>query len=259
MTSQPDGQPPASSPAAPPARLAYVSEGMALLGEGVAAAEIERIAIEAGMPRGPLEALDEMSLKLADDALHRELAEQAGAAAADGHGPGHESGHGHDHGHSHGHDHGHGHSHAVGHDHGQGGHDHAHGHGADARRPADSAAGSRRMPESAVYVLEKMAHGYRRAGRAQGAGFYDYLPGEPKALWPGLAAFARGAADIPPDDIRDRLLYAPAIEAAHLGEAAELIDRVGAARFVERANALASRYGERFRVPAALRRRAAAR
>ena len=29
------------------------------------------------------------------------------------------------------------------------------------------------MPESAVYVMEKMAHGFRRLGRDAGAGFYE--------------------------------------------------------------------------------------
>ena len=42
------------------------------------------------------------------------------------------------------------------------------------------------MPESAVYVLEKMSHGYKRLGRAWGAGFYDYPADGPKALWSGL-------------------------------------------------------------------------
>lgn len=131
------------------------------------------------------------------------------------------------------------------------------------------------MPDSAVYVLEKMAHGFRRLGRAAGAGFYDYLPGEPAELWPGLSAFERGAAPIDEQDVIDRLLYAPVLESlrclqdeaagrqhrddaprdagASLVRPAEVIGRIGAARFLERADALAARYGERFRAPALLR------
>jgi 3-hydroxyacyl-CoA dehydrogenase/enoyl-CoA hydratase/3-hydroxybutyryl-CoA epimerase len=44
---------------------AYVNEGMAMLGEGVAPASIEQAALQSGMPTGPLEVLDEVSLALA--------------------------------------------------------------------------------------------------------------------------------------------------------------------------------------------------
>ena len=99
----------------------FVNEGLALLGEGVPPAMIENIAVQAGMPVGPLAVLDEVSLKLADDVLHQELADLEREAA----------GHDHDHGHEHsaacGHDHGHAHDHAHEHGHAQGTH-HAHEH-----------------------------------------------------------------------------------------------------------------------------------
>jgi 3-hydroxyacyl-CoA dehydrogenase/enoyl-CoA hydratase/3-hydroxybutyryl-CoA epimerase len=44
---------------------AYVNEALAMLGEGVPAASIEQAALQAGMPTGPLEVLDEVSLSLA--------------------------------------------------------------------------------------------------------------------------------------------------------------------------------------------------
>jgi len=80
----------------------FVNEGMALLGEGVPAAVVENAGWQIGMPVGPLAVLDEVSLKLADDVLHQELAdlerEAAGHAAHD---------HDHDHDPDHDHDHDH--------------------------------------------------------------------------------------------------------------------------------------------------------
>jgi 3-hydroxyacyl-CoA dehydrogenase/enoyl-CoA hydratase/3-hydroxybutyryl-CoA epimerase len=134
------------------------------------------------------------------------------------------------------------------------------------------------MPESAVYVLEKMAHGFRRMGRAFGSGFYDYPQGEPRQLWSGLKAFERRSRSIAPEDIRDRLLYIQAIETvrclqegvvagsaqanvgsilgwgfpSYTGGTAQFADHVGVPAFVARARELASRYGTRFEPPALL-------
>ena len=133
------------------------------------------------------------------------------------------------------------------------------------------------MPESAVYVLEKMAHGYKRMGRAYGGGFYDYPADGPKHLWEGLSTFKRGRKEVPLQDIKDRLLYAQAIEAARClqenvvesardanvgsifgwgfapfhGGALQFINAMGAKRFVERSRELAARHGVRFE-PAAV-------
>jgi len=231
----------------------YVNEGMALLGEGVPAALIENVAMQSGMPVGPLAVLDEVSLKLADDVLHQELADDEGGGSrkdpdtlADTHG------------------HGHGHA-----------HEHAHAHGRAHGK-------SRRIPDTAVYVLEKMAHGYRRMGRAAGGGFYEYPADGEKFLWPGLQAFARATRDLPVEDIRDRLLYVQSIETARCveegivetardanigsifgwgfpawaGGTLRFVDHVGARRFTERASRLAQAYGERFAPPALLMRHA---
>jgi 3-hydroxyacyl-CoA dehydrogenase / enoyl-CoA hydratase / 3-hydroxybutyryl-CoA epimerase len=238
----------------------FVNEGMALLGEGVPAALIENLSMQCGMPVGPLAVLDEVSLKLADDVLHQELDELA--HGSDDH-------HGHDHGHDHGHhdDHKHEHDHT---------HDHSHKHDDQkAHKEHKHAAKSKRMPEQAVYVLEKMAHGFRRMGRAYGAGFYDYPEGEPKQLWDGLAVFSRGAKDVPMQDIKDRILYIQAIETircleegvllstrdanigaifgwgfpAYTGGTAQFVNHIGVAKFTERAKELAAKYGERFSPP----------
>lgn len=134
------------------------------------------------------------------------------------------------------------------------------------------------MPESAVYVLEKMAHGFRRMGRDAGAGFYDYEDDGTISLWTGLKAFERRTTRIPMEDVRDRLLYIQAIEtvrcldegvigsaddanAASLsdwgfpessGGVVAFIDRLGVRSFVTRAQELAAQYGERFSPPARL-------
>lgn len=140
------------------------------------------------------------------------------------------------------------------------------------------------MPETAVYVLEKMAHGYRRMGRAHGGGFYDYPPDAEKSLWPGLQAFERAGRAVPIEDVRDRLLYVQSIETircieegivetardanigsifgwgfpAWTGGTLRFVDHVGARRFAERARELARKYGERFAPPALLVRHAEA-
>ncbi len=235
----------------------FVNEAMALLGEGVPAALVENAAVQLGMPAGPLAVLDEVSLKLADDVLHQEMDDARRQHA-----------HRHD-----GHEHSHDGAHADREDHAHGGaradrHGHAHGSG--------------RIPESAVYVLEKMAHGYRRMGRAYGGGFYDYPADGEKSLWPGLQAFQRARNAVPIDDVRDRLLYVQSLETircveecivetardanigsifgwgfpAWTGGTLRFVDHVGARRFAERARELAQRYGERFTPPALLERHA---
>ena len=192
----------------------FVNEGMALLGEGVPPALIENIAMQVGMPVGPLAVLDEVSLKLADDVLHQELAELAGAQ---------EDHKDHDHGHKHDHEHDH-----AEHEHNDHGHtnDHNHNHNHDAKHSHNHthkhATKSKRMPEQAVYVLEKMSHGFKRMGRSYGGGFYDYPEGQPKELWEGLSVFARNAKEVPLGDVRDRLLFIQALETLRCMEEGEM-------------------------------------
>ncbi len=231
----------------------YVNEGMALLGDGVAAPLIENVGVQAGMPTGPLAVLDEVSLQLADDILHQELADLAAAKnAGNGHG-----------GKPAGHEHGHHHHDGEAHHHG------------DAEHFHEPAGASRRVPPSATYVLEKMVHGFRRLGRAHGAGFYDYPADGKKSLWEGLDGFRRGSILVMPEDVRDRLLYVQSIETlrclqegvldahrdanigsifgwgypAWTGGTVQFVNHVGVRAFVARANELAQRYGERFAVP----------
>src|SRR3954452_25419184 len=120
-----------------------------------------------------------------------------------------------------------------------------------------------------------------RPSRLKGAGFYQYVDGRRRGLWPGLAEAFPVAAEQPPlDDVKDRMLFAEALETArcfeegviessaaanigsimgigfpaNTGGAAqfmtgyEAVDgRIGLPAFLERADELADRYGERFR------------
>ena len=118
-------------------RHGYFNEGLALLGEGVAAQEIEAAGAAAGYRAGPLALLDEEGLEVTDQLYHQSLGEHGCGCGHDhGHDHGHNHEHGHHHEHAHEHHHEHHHEHGHGHHHG---HDHAHGCGHD-QGEAESAA-----------------------------------------------------------------------------------------------------------------------
>ncbi|WP_129843295.1 3-hydroxyacyl-CoA dehydrogenase NAD-binding domain-containing protein [Streptomyces sp. RFCAC02] len=150
---------------------------------------------------------------------------------------------------------------------------------AAAHRPAGTGSGAG--------VLGRMIEEFGRPGRAAGAGFYGYEDGRRTDLWPGLREhFARPGVAVPPDDLRDRLMIGPVLEAVELLEVgvvgsvadANTASLLGAgfpawtggvlscangwdgglAGFAERARRLADVHGERFAPPPALLERAAA-
>ncbi|MDM7943021.1 MAG: 3-hydroxyacyl-CoA dehydrogenase NAD-binding domain-containing protein [Hydrogenophaga sp.] len=64
-------------------------------------------------------------------------------------------------------------------------------------------------------LVERMVKELHRAGRAAGAGFYDYPQGQRKTLWPGLKPmFERPEQTWDLQDVKDRLLYRQAVETA---------------------------------------------
>ena len=217
---------------------ALIDEALALLGEGVPAESIEEASRAIGLKAGALGLLDEVSLAAADKVVH--------AAPREGHGRGH--------GHDHDHDHDHSHSHSHDHDHDQCSH---HSHDAAPVQPP------RELTKEAVYVVEKMSHGFRRMGRAAGGGFYEYAPDEAPALWPGLRQFERRARKLTQRDIEDRLKYAQLLVnerlgqsgVAGLGSASSLISEMGFDGFAQRCAELCAAYGTRFTLPSALRDR----
>ncbi len=127
-----------------------------------------------------------------------------------------------------------------------------------------------------------------RAGRLRGAGFYDYEDGRRGSIWSGLTdLFPSAEEQIPLRDIKDRMLFAEALEtakcfeegviesaaAANIGSimgigfppmtggAAQFMTgyedpetgELGLPAFVKRADVLADDYGDRFRPTARLR------
>jgi len=117
---------------------------------------------------------------------------------------------------------------------------------------------------------------FKRPGRAAGAGFYDYPKDGRKSLWPELAKiFGKPGVAYDFEELKERILYRQAIETARCleegvlttahdgnigsifgigfpawtGGALQYINHIGAAKFVQRANELAKKYGERFAPP----------
>lgn len=125
-----------------------------------------------------------------------------------------------------------------------------------------------------------------RKGKAAGAGFYEYPEGGKKYLWPGLwEHFVKEGFELPMADIQERLTFIMSIETVRCveegvirttadanigsifgigfppmhGGALQYINgyeaadgRIGVQAFVDRANELAAKYGERFAPPALL-------
>jgi 3-hydroxyacyl-CoA dehydrogenase / enoyl-CoA hydratase / 3-hydroxybutyryl-CoA epimerase len=199
----------------------FINEGIAMLGEGVAPTSIEQASGQAGYPAPVLQLSDELNLQ-----LMRRIA--------------------------------------------------------TASRDAVEAAGGTWPGHPAETVIDRMLDEFSRPGRLEEAGFYDYEEGKRTGLWPPLAdSFAlAGTEPLPFEDLGERMLFIEAIEAvkcfdegviesvadANVGSIIGIgfpgwtggvlqfingYDR-GPAGFVERADELAARYGERFEPPQSL-------
>ena len=144
---------------------------------------------------------------------------------------------------------------------------------------ADLEAQGQSMPVGpSEEVIIKMLE-LNRAGKAAGAGFYDYPQGGKKTLWPGLKdTFGAGSNEIPFEDMQERFLFVQSLETvrcmeegviesiadanigsimgigfpAWTGGVVQYINQYGLRKFVARAQELAARYGERFNPPALL-------
>jgi 3-hydroxyacyl-CoA dehydrogenase/enoyl-CoA hydratase/3-hydroxybutyryl-CoA epimerase len=143
------------------------------------------------------------------------------------------------------------------------------------------AAGGTWVAHPSEAVIDKLVVDHDRKGRSSGAGFYEYADGKRTGLWPGLAeAFGSGSASIPFEDMKERMLFAEALETvkcfdegvltsipdANIGSimgigfppwTGGVIQYIngyegGLAGFAARARELAERYGDRFTPPASL-------
>jgi 3-hydroxyacyl-CoA dehydrogenase / enoyl-CoA hydratase / 3-hydroxybutyryl-CoA epimerase len=132
-------------------------------------------------------------------------------------------------------------------------------------------------------LIDTLVTRHGRCGRKNGKGIYDYPSNKgAKTLWPGLAEIApvriTAAGSELISEIRDRLLYRQALEAARCieegvvtdprhadvgallgwgfaswtGGPLSFIDMVGPRSFVERATALTDKHGDRFTPPGIL-------
>ena len=149
------------------------------------------------------------------------------------------------------------------------------------------AAGGTWTPHPADAIIDRMVLEFERPGRSGGAGFYEYTDGRRTRLWPGLAEHfgpmrpdAVPAEAIPFEDMKERMLFAEALEAvkcfdegvitsvpdANIGSimgigfppwtggVMQFITGYpgGLPGFVARAQELADRYGPRFAPPPSL-------
>jgi 3-hydroxyacyl-CoA dehydrogenase/enoyl-CoA hydratase/3-hydroxybutyryl-CoA epimerase len=154
---------------------------------------------------------------------------------------------------------------------------------------AVEAAGGVWAPHPADAVVDRMVDEFGRAGRAAGAGFYEYADGKRVGLWPGLVEHFTGPAGVDPAsvpfaDLKERMLFVEALETVRCLEEGVLTSVAeanigsilgigfpgwtggvlqyvnqyegGLPGFIARAEQLRERYGERFAVPALLREKA---
>lgn len=200
----------------------FLDEGAALLEDGVDPMVIDNLSKLAGMPVGPLTMRDEVSLRLGLDVRtsNRKLVEEAGEEWAE---------------------------------------------------------------MSVDRVLRVMVEQHGRLGKAYNGGFYDYPKDGRKKVWPKVyQLYPSSGKQIPHQDIKDRIIFRQSIEAVkclqegvlrsvadgnigsilgigfppYTGGQLQYINSYGIAKFAERAQELAEKYGKRFAPPALLLERA---
>ncbi|MGV7032653.1 3-hydroxyacyl-CoA dehydrogenase NAD-binding domain-containing protein [Methylobacterium symbioticum] len=193
---------------------AYILEGHKMLLEGVPPAMIENAGKMAGMPVGPLSLNDEVALDL----------------------------------------------------------------GLKIAKATEAQLGPDAIDHGQKQLLVELVENQGRLGRKNRKGFYDYPEGAPKRLWPGLKDLQPTRLDpdsLDIEELKHRLLVVQALEAARTvgegvitdpreadvgsilgfgfapftGGALSYIDFMGAAAFVELAQALEAHHGPRFSVP----------
>jgi len=147
----------------------------------------------------------------------------------------------------------------------------------------DFAAEGKAAPTHPAYAVTEQLLAKNRAGKAAGAGFYDYPANGKKTLWPGLTELFPEKTQLPQQEIIDRLLFVQALDtvrcleegvlknvadanigaifgwgfAPFQGGTLQYINSYGLDAFIRRAEELQAKYGDRFAVPALLKEKAA--
>lgn len=191
----------------------YVLEGMSMLMEGQHPRTIESAGMKAGMPVGPLALTDEVSLSLMDH-IRKQTVE-------------------------------------------------------------DLKAEGKAVPEHPAYKVSEIMLAQKRPGKAAGGGFYEYPQSGKKFLWPELTNIFPQKEQMPLQDMIDRMMYIQAIEtvrcyeekvvltvadanigsifgwgfAPFKGGTLQFINDAGLDNFIQKAEQLTAKYGDRFKVP----------
>ncbi len=148
-------------------------------------------------------------------------------------------------------------------------------------RAAENDLGKDAVNPAQKKLLEDLVEKHGRFGRKNGKGFYDYAPGQPKKLWPGLAdllpkSLTREEIEaIDVAELKQRFLVVQAVEAArtfeekvvtdvreadvgsilgwgfapYTGGTLSYIDMLGTKKFVELCRKFEKKYGARFAPP----------
>src|SRR5690348_6132131 len=146
-------------------------------------------------------------------------------------------------------------------------------------RATEADLGAQAINPAQKVLLEEMVEKRQRFGRKNGKGFYDYAPGQPKKLWPGLADLLPKkrtreeieALDV--NELKQRFLVVQAVEAARTfeekvvtdvreadvgsilgfgfapftGGTLSYIDMMGTKAFVDLCRKFETKYGARFK------------
>jgi len=130
--------------------------------------------------------------------------------------------------------------------------------------------------DSAEELTNRMVDEFKRPGKSDGAGFYEYPAKGKKSLWPELVKqFTKDDVQLPFDDVKERLLFRMSLEtlrcyeekvlmsvrdanigsifglgfAPWSGGAIQYVNQYGVRNFYNRAKQLSEQYGERFTPP----------
>jgi len=130
--------------------------------------------------------------------------------------------------------------------------------------------------DAAEELTNRMVDEFKRPGKSDGAGFYEYPAKGKKSLWPELVKqFTKDDAQLPLEDVKERLLFRMSLEtlrcyeekvlmsvrdanigsifglgfAPWSGGAIQYVNQYGVRNFYNRAKQLTEQYGERFTPP----------